>query len=71
MSWIQCGLCRLVPCQCITAVPATQWSPATMVPQYAPMPYTFTPRLSDEDVERIAKKLAAELAKLAGGLKEG
>lgn len=56
MTWIACGFCHQIPCQC-------QWNRpqpvAPMVPVYQPVTFTPLPqRLSDEDVERIAKRLA-------------
>ena len=70
MTWIPCGFCRCAPCQCTF--------PATGAPQYTPplpacppsqnwqsgwLTFGQPPRLSDEDIERIAKRLKELLAK--------
>lgn len=59
MTWIPCGFCHNAPCTCWHTLPA-QPDPV-WVPLVNPAPVTFTwplpPRLSDEDVERIAKRI--------------
>lgn len=58
MTWIPCGICGLLPCACHRTYPTVQTLTGTTL-----TPFTFQPtptKLSEEDVERIAKR-AAEL----------
>ena len=59
MTWITCSRCQQSPCACRV------FGPPNVAP-YQPQPYTFVPypqptRLSEEDVQRIAKALAGSL----------
>lgn len=66
MTWMPCGFCHQCPCTC-------KWRPSTVCApqQYVPMTPGWlkfepvAPRLSDADVERIAKRVVELLKGLA------
>lgn len=56
MTWISCGFCHQAPCRCQQpVVPFQTWTGTTTFPVQT---FFGPPRLSEEDVDRIAKRVA-------------